>query len=58
VRSDLELEGITEIDTDIKARECSFTVDHDKIDIDSKLKELSGTNHNIAGWSVLEQKDS
>jgi len=57
VRSALDLDGITNLETNTADRECTFTVDHDKIDINAKLKELDASNKHVAGWSLLELKD-
>ena len=57
MRSALKLDGITDVETDIGERVCSFKVDHGAIDLTAKLNDLSKTNDHIAGWSLLEQED-
>lgn len=51
MRSGLEsVDGISNIQTDVPSRTCTFELDDETIDITAKLNELADTNEHIAGW--------
>lgn len=56
MRSDLEkVPGITDIQTDIPSRVCSFKMEKSMSvdDLKAKLDDFSKTNDHIANWKML-----
>jgi copper chaperone CopZ len=53
VRGDLEkIDGVTDIETDISGRSCSFKVTDPDVDYNSKLAEFAKSNEHLAEYSV------
>lgn len=49
------MDYITDINTDIPSRLCTFNVDPDKMDeLMTTLEGLGETNTHIEGWSVVQ----
>jgi hypothetical protein len=49
-----KLDGVTDIETDVAGRRCTFKVTKPSLDYRAKLAELATTNTHIAGYEILE----
>ena len=47
-----KVEGVSDIETDVNDRICSFKLADANVDIEAKLNELADTNEHIKGWSM------
>lgn len=57
MRSDLEkLQGIKDINTDIKKTEATFKIAMEKAELKKKLDEFAKKNEHMKGWSFIEPK--
>jgi hypothetical protein len=48
-----KIDGVTEIETDIANRTCSFKLTKPDVDYKAKLAEFAKTNTHIAGYELL-----
>jgi hypothetical protein len=48
-----KIDGVTEIETDIANRTCSFKLTKPDVDYKAKLEEFAKTNTHIAGYEIL-----
>lgn len=48
-----KIDGVTEIETDIAKRTCSFKLTKPDVDYQAKLTEFAKTNTKLAGYEVL-----
>jgi copper chaperone CopZ len=54
VRGDLvKIDGVTDIETDIANRTCSFKLTKPGVDYKAKLAEFAKTNSKLAGYEIL-----
>ncbi len=47
-----KIDGVSDIETDIPSRICTFKLANNDLDIEAKLDELGESNTHIAGWSM------
>lgn len=53
VRGDLEkIDGVTDIQTDIDGRTCSFKLTKPDVDYKAKLEEFAKSNSHLAGYEI------
>ena len=56
MRSDLaNVEGVSDIHTDIKQRSCQFKLANKDLDLKAKLTELAQSNEHINGFEIVSQ---
>ena len=56
MRSDLaNVEGISDIQTDIKKRSCQFKLANKDLDLKAKLDELAQSNEHIKGFEIIKK---
>jgi len=56
VRSDLaNLEGVSNVQTDLKKRTCQFHLANKDLDLKRKLTELAQSNEHIKGFEIVSQ---
>jgi len=48
-----KIAGVTDIETDIVNRTCSFKLTNPDVDYKARLEELAKTNTHIAGYKIL-----
>jgi hypothetical protein len=48
-----KIDGVTDIETDVPNRTCSFKLTNPDVDYKAKLKEFAQTNTHIAGYEIL-----
>lgn len=54
MRSDLaNVEGISEIKTDIKKQSCQFKLANKDLDLKAKLEELAQSNEHLKGFEIV-----
>ena len=56
MRSDLaNVEGISDIHTDIKTQSCQFKLANKDLDLKAKLDELAQSNEHIKGFEIVKK---
>lgn len=56
MRSDLaNVEGVSDVQTDIKKRSCQFKLANKDLDLKAKLEELARSNDHIQGFEIVSQ---
>lgn len=54
MRSDLaNVEGVSDIQTDIKKQSCRFKLSNKDLDLKAKLEELAQTNEHLKGFEIV-----
>jgi hypothetical protein len=49
----VKIEGVTDIETDIANRTCSFKLTKPGVDYKARLAEFAKTNSKLAGYEIL-----
>jgi copper chaperone CopZ len=56
VQADLaKLDGVSEIETDVKGTSCRFKLADQELDLESKLEELATSNESLKGFKVVKK---
>lgn len=56
MRSDLaNVEGVSDIQTDLKTQICKFKLANKNLDLKAKLDELAQSNEHIKGFEIVTQ---
>lgn len=56
VRSDLaNVEGVSDVETDLKKQSCQFKLANKDLDLKAKLEELAQSNESIKGFEIVSQ---
>ncbi len=54
MRSDLtKVDGVSDIQTDIKKRSCQFKLANKDLDLKAKLEELAQSNEHLKGFEIV-----
>ena len=55
MRSDLaNIDGISDIKTDLKKRSCQFKLSNKDLDLTAKLEELAQGNEHLKGFEIVK----
>lgn len=56
VSTDLaKLDGVSDVETDVKANSCKFKLSDKDLDLEAKLEELASGNESLKGFKVVKQ---
>jgi copper chaperone CopZ len=56
VRTDLaKLDGVSDVETDVSGKSCTFKLGDQELDLEAKLQELAADNESLKGFKVVKK---